>query len=126
MTSRDNIACEWFERVWNGNDVSAIAELAAPDMKAHGADGVTRTPQTFPEFQRAIRAALPDMHIEIPHCVEGGDMVAVHRVAKGTHTARRLGSRPARALHHGVGPDAGPHGRRTRSPKGGTTTTLSG
>jgi len=47
MTSRDNIACHWFERVWNGNDVAAIAELAAPDMKAHGADGVTRTPETF-------------------------------------------------------------------------------
>lgn len=39
MTSRDNPACQWFERVWNGNDVTAIAELAAPDMKAHGADG---------------------------------------------------------------------------------------
>ena len=91
MTSRDNIACHWFERVWNGNDVSAIAELAAPDMKAHGADGVTRTPETFPEFQRAIRAALPDMHIEIPHCVEGRDMVAVHWVAKGTHTGSAPG-----------------------------------
>jgi len=86
MTSRDNLACQWFERVWNGNDLTAIAELAAPDMKAHGADGVTRTPETFPEFQRGIRAALPDLRLEIPHCVEGGDMVAVHWVATGTHT----------------------------------------
>jgi predicted ester cyclase len=91
MTSRDNIACKWFERVWNGNDESAIAELAAPDMKAHGADGVTRTPETFPEFQRAILAALPDMRIEIPLCVEGRDMVAVHWVAKGTHTGSAPG-----------------------------------
>ncbi len=91
MTSRDNIACKWFERVWNGNDEAAIAELAAPDMKAHGADGVTRTPETFPEFQRAILAALPDMRIEIPLCVEGRDMVAVHWVAKGTHTGSAPG-----------------------------------
>jgi hypothetical protein len=39
MMSHDNPACQWFERVWNGNDLSAIAALGTADMKAHGADG---------------------------------------------------------------------------------------
>lgn len=46
MAARDNLACQWFERVWNGNDVTAIADLASPQMIAHGADGVNRTPET--------------------------------------------------------------------------------
>lgn len=27
---------QWFLRVWNEADVSAIAELATPDMQSHG------------------------------------------------------------------------------------------
>ena len=59
MTHHENIACRWFERVWNQNEVDAIAELGMPDMKAHGADGVLRTPEMFADFQRAMRRAAP-------------------------------------------------------------------
>jgi hypothetical protein len=38
MTAHDNLACQWFERVWNQNDVAAMAVLTTPDVKAHGAD----------------------------------------------------------------------------------------
>lgn len=27
MTAHDNLACQWFERVWNQNDVAAMAVL---------------------------------------------------------------------------------------------------
>jgi steroid delta-isomerase-like uncharacterized protein len=94
MTSHDNPACEWFERVWNRNEVSAIAALGTPDMKAHGADGVLRTPEMFAEFQRAIRGALPDIHVEVRHCVRGRDMIAVHWVAAGTHSGAAPGLPP--------------------------------
>jgi steroid delta-isomerase-like uncharacterized protein len=91
MTGRDNLACQWFERVWNKNDVSAIAALTTPDMKAHGADGITRTPVTFAEFQRAMRSAMPDLQVEVRHSVEGRDMIAVHWVAVGTHSGDAAG-----------------------------------
>jgi steroid delta-isomerase-like uncharacterized protein len=86
MTSHDNPACQWFERVWNRNDVTAIGTLGTPNMKAHGADGVLRTPEMFAEFQKALRAALPDIHVEVRHCVRGDDMIAVNWFAIGTHT----------------------------------------
>jgi predicted ester cyclase len=91
MTAQDNLACQWFERVWNKNDVSAIAALTTPGMKAHGADGVTRNPETFAEFQRAMRSAMPDLQVEVRHSVEGRDMIAVHWVAVGTHSGIATG-----------------------------------
>lgn len=90
-TSHNNPACQWFARVWNENDLSAIDALGTPDMQAHGADGVIRTPQTFADFQRAIRGAMPDVHVEIRHCVSGRDMVAVHWFATGTHSGEAAG-----------------------------------
>jgi steroid delta-isomerase-like uncharacterized protein len=86
MSSRDNLACRWFERVWNDRQVDAIAEIGAPDMKAYGADGVVRDPKAFAAFQRTMVAAIPDLHVDIRHCVQGGDRVAVQWVATGTHT----------------------------------------
>jgi steroid delta-isomerase-like uncharacterized protein len=91
MTSHDNPACQWFERVWNQNDLAAIAALGTPDMKAHGADGVLRTPEMFADFQRALRGALPDVHVDVRHCVGGRDMMAVHWFATGTHTGEAPG-----------------------------------
>jgi len=91
MTHHENIACRWFERVWNQNEVDAIAELGTPDMKAHGADGVLRTPEMFADFQRAMLRAMPDMHVEVRHCVQGRDMIAVHWMAKATHTGAAEG-----------------------------------
>jgi len=91
MMSHDNPACQWFERVWNGNDLSAIAALGTRDMKAHGADGVLRTPEMFAEFQREMRSAIPDVHVDVRHCVRGRDMIATHWVATGTHTGAAPG-----------------------------------
>jgi len=86
MRAPDSLACQWFERVWNQGDAHAIDHLAAPEMRAHGADGVTRTPAEFKAFQTTMRAALPDIQVRIVHAAEGGSMAAVHWVATGTHT----------------------------------------
>ena len=94
MAMLDIPACHWYDRVWNHNDVAAIAEMTTPGLKAHGADGVTRDAAMFAEFQRAIRTALPDVHLDIVHCVQGGDMAAVHWVATGTHTGLADGLPP--------------------------------
>ena len=103
MTSHDNPACQWFERVWNHNDLAAIAALGTPDMKAHGADGVLRTPEMFADFQRVIRGALPDVHVDVRHCVGGRDMMAVHWFATGTHTGEAPGlPKPPRLLSYHV------------------------
>jgi steroid delta-isomerase-like uncharacterized protein len=91
MPAKENLACQWFEHVWNRNDLSAIKAFTTPDLKAHGADGIVRTQESFADFQRSIKSALPDLKVEVKHCVEGRDMVAVHWVASGTHTGKSDG-----------------------------------
>jgi steroid delta-isomerase-like uncharacterized protein len=99
MTVLHNPACLWFERVWNRNDLDAIAEMTTPDLKAHGADGIVRSGAMFAEFQRAMRAAMPDLHVKVTHCVEGRDMVATHWVATGTHSGASDGLPPPSGRH---------------------------
>jgi steroid delta-isomerase-like uncharacterized protein len=91
MTSRENVACRWFEQVWNQRDAGAIHRLGTPDMAAHGPDGVTRSPAAFAEFHNALTAAIPDLRVEVKHCAEGRDMVAVQWIARGTHTGDSTG-----------------------------------
>jgi len=86
MGPKQNVACEWFETVWNKHDSRAIHRLATPDMVSHGPDGSHRSPADFETFHRALVAAIPDMHVDVRHCAEGRDMVAVQWVARGTHT----------------------------------------
>ena len=86
MRAPDSLACQWFERVWNLGDASAIDRLGTPGMRAHGADGVTRTPPEFKEFHATMRAAMPDIRVRIVHCADAGSMAAVHWVATGRHT----------------------------------------
>lgn len=94
MAALDIPACHWYERVWNQNDLAAITELTTRDLKAHGADGVTRSRAEFAEFQQRIRALLPDVRLDVVHCVQGRDMVAVHWVARGTHRGQVAGFPP--------------------------------
>jgi steroid delta-isomerase-like uncharacterized protein len=86
MGPKENVACEWFETVWNKHDSRAIHRLATPDMVSHGPEGSHRSPADFETFHRALVAAIPDMHVDVKHCAEGRDMVAVQWVARGTHT----------------------------------------
>jgi steroid delta-isomerase-like uncharacterized protein len=91
MTSRENVACRWFEQVWNNRDSAAIHRLSTPDMISHGPDGANRTTAEFAEFHKALVAAIPDMHVAINHCAAGRDMVAVQWVARGTHSGAAQG-----------------------------------
>jgi steroid delta-isomerase-like uncharacterized protein len=91
MGPKQNVACQWFEHVWNRGDASAIHRLATPDMIAHGPDGTGRTTADFVAFHKALTSAIPDLRLEITHCAEGRDMVAVQWVARGTHSGAAEG-----------------------------------
>jgi steroid delta-isomerase-like uncharacterized protein len=100
MRSPQSLLCDWFEQVWNRRDADAIHRLASGDLKAHGADGVTRSADDFTEFQRLLVAALPDIRLQVTHCVEAGDMAAAHWIATGTHTGatKELGPATGRTV----------------------------
>ena len=85
----------WYEEVWNQGRESAIDELAAPDVIAHGlkdADGneVVGT-EAFKVMFRAFRSALPDMHVEVQALIQQGDLSAARLVVTATHTGEGLG-----------------------------------
>ena len=69
---------EWFRRVWNEGDASAIDELMAPDAVAYGLGGDTpvRGPKEFRRFHAEFNRAFEGIHIEVVHEVVQGDMVS--------------------------------------------------
>jgi predicted ester cyclase len=76
MGPKENVACRWFADVWNKKDGDAIGRLATPDMIDHGPDGSHRSPAEFAIFHKALTSALPDLWVDVKHCVEGRDMIA--------------------------------------------------
>lgn len=88
-THHDNLGCRWFEEVWNRRNPDAIDQLTTPDVRAHGADGQTRGQAEFHEFHRLLMTAVPDLHVRIDRCVDGGDTVAVAWTATGSPVAGR-------------------------------------
>ena len=84
--------CAWFERVWNDADEATIDALYAETAVAHGLPSHPLPgPEGFKPFYRSFRAAFPDIHIEITHCVAEGDLAVVRCRVTGTHTGDGLG-----------------------------------
>ena len=118
MGPKENVACRWFAEVWNRKDADAIHRLGTPDMIAHGPDGSHRSPADFAAFHNALVTAVPDMHVDVKHCAEGRDMVAVQWVARGTHTGVADGMpKPSGRPNRDLRPHARP--RRGRQVRGG-------
>ncbi len=95
MRSNDNLGVQWFEQVWNQGKADAMDRLAAPNMRAHGADGVTRSIADFKDFHGLMRAAMPDMQLKVTHSIEAQSMTATYWIATGTHSGNTDALGPA-------------------------------
>ena len=89
------IVHEWFERVWNRGEASAIDELLADDARIHGLKGPDGSdvggPAEFHRMHTGFRAAFPDIRIEVDDCVAEGEKVAFRCRVLGTHAGPGLG-----------------------------------
>jgi len=86
---------EWFERVWNRGDESAIDDLLAPTAVAHGLPGgQIEGPAGFKPFARNFRSAFPNINIVIRRLVTEGNLCTAHCEVTGTHTGDGLGAPP--------------------------------
>jgi len=75
----ESLGREWFRRVWNELDTSAIDQLFAPDGIAHGLGAAPiRGPHDFHQFHRRFTDAFRNIRIEVVHEVEQGDLVALY------------------------------------------------
>jgi SnoaL-like polyketide cyclase len=79
MASPESFCHEWFRRIWNELDTSAIDQLFAKDGLAHGlGPEPIRGPAVFSQFHRAFTDAFRDIKISVLHEVEQGQMVACY------------------------------------------------
>ncbi len=83
---------EWFDRLWNNGDESAIDELLHPECTGHGLTdnegNEVQGIEAFRQFYHSFRAAFPDIHIEVLEHVENGDMTAVFCQCTATHSGQ--------------------------------------
>lgn len=95
--SNKSAAIRWFEEVWNLGLTDHIFELAHPHAVAHDMEGPgvdTTLPEAFLAFHRAMRGAIPDLHIAILDAIAENDRVALRVHSTGTHSGPDLGVPP--------------------------------
>ena len=68
---------EWFRRVWNEGEASAIDELMTADAVAHGlGDAPIRGPGEFRRFHSGFVRSFDGIHVEVVLEVAEGDLVS--------------------------------------------------
>ncbi len=75
----ESLGREWFRRVWNELDLSAIDVLFAADGTAYGlGEAPIHGPHGFHQFHRNFTDAFRGIGVEVLHEVQQGDMAALH------------------------------------------------
>lgn len=84
----ESLGSEWFRRVWNELDRSAIDQLFAADGIAHGlGEAPIHGPHGFHQFHRTFTDTFRGIQVEVLHEVQQGDMVALYcRVSLATRS----------------------------------------
>lgn len=80
-----------FDEIVNEGRIDVADELFAEDFVDHGPMGDIHGRQTFKDAIASWRAAVPDVHCEIDHVIEDGDLAAWLVRTTGTHTGGDLG-----------------------------------
>ena len=96
-TGHESLLRRWFDGIWNQGDVDVADQLMAPQGVLHETAAGTDALLTLPEFKamaHTFRAAIPDVRLELTHCIESGEYAAAHVVATGTHSGPGLGFAP--------------------------------
>jgi len=91
----DRLVREWFEQVWNQQQVAAIDRLMAPHAVIHDLPTPTGAPMQgpagFKPFHSRFLAAFPDIHVDVLRTIVEGNHVAVHCRVTATHHGSGLG-----------------------------------
>ena len=89
------LAHEWFDEVWNKNQINAIDRLLAEDAIAHGLfddqGRELRGTAGFKRFFLQFTNAFPDIHVEVADTISEGDKIAARCIVTGTHRGDSLG-----------------------------------
>lgn len=92
------VVLRFYEEVFNQGRPEAVDELLAPGGVIHGA-GISERSVRDPEEMKAqvalLRAAFPDLHVEVLDLVCERDRAAMRCRATGTHLGEALGIPPS-------------------------------
>ena len=94
MTVEENKAVvrRWIEEFKTGGDESVGDEVRAPHFVNHSAPpGAPSGPEAGKLAFRAMRAAFPDLHVQIEDMLGEGDEVVTRQTFSGTHRGEWLG-----------------------------------
>lgn len=84
----------WFQEIWNEGKIQTVHDLMSPDaigIGQTGSQGEIHGPDEFVPFVKQIRAAFPDIHVEIEDAFGAGDKVVARWSATMTHRGDDLG-----------------------------------
>ena len=78
----ESLLAQWFRRVWNEEDGSAIDELATADVASHGLVKTIRGAETWrKEFYEPMRASFDSVKVEVLDEVAAGDKILARMAA---------------------------------------------
>jgi steroid delta-isomerase-like uncharacterized protein len=83
------VAAYW--QAYNAADWDALRGMVADDYVHHSGDAESHDVEFFVSGARGLRAAFPDVHVEVRDMVAEDDRVAVRWVAQATHTGSLFG-----------------------------------
>lgn len=85
MKTGRELTLEWFNRVWNNLEESAIDELMCKDCEIQGLNLAEKGPEGFKQFYRSYCAAFENIVMEVFELVEEEGLVLGHVRFTGTH-----------------------------------------
>jgi len=83
------VAAYW--QAYNAGNWDAVREMVADDYVHHSGDAESHDVEFFVAGAMGLRAAFPDVRVEIRDMVAEDDRVAVRWVARATHTGSLFG-----------------------------------
>ena len=83
------VAAYW--QAYNAGNWDAVREMVADDYVHHSGDAESHDGEFFVSGARGLRAAFPDVNVEVRDMVAEDDRVAVRWVARATHTGSLFG-----------------------------------
>lgn len=94
------VAIQWFQRVWNERDDTAITQLMASNARCELEGGQEIIgPDQFRQFFQTLTTVFPDIRVAILDAMEEGEKATVRWEARGTHTGDGMGMRATNTAH---------------------------
>jgi predicted ester cyclase len=91
MAEAEKLLRRIFDEIINEGRTEVVDEVFTEDFIDHGPMGDVHGREAFKEVVAAWRAAVPDVHCEIDHVIQEGDIAAWLVHTTGTHTGDGLG-----------------------------------